>query len=524
MILRFLLLALVLGALVFPSAPFATALSPTPVPLSILDSEGNCVDTSSIKSGSQIVLSRPYHNSRIVAQDFVILFEIRDSSGVSIQIAWQGGLAAAGAEKEVGVSWIAPDVGDYQVRTFVISNLTNPEVLTQVTTTNVFVIEGENSLDVTPQTIIDANNNFAIDFYSKVAQSAEYQDKNVFYSPLSISIAFALVLEGARGQTAEEIRNVFQLPQDDQSRRTVYAALQGDLNDNQGNYTLSTANALWIKEGYNLTEDYVRMARESYQSEVVSVEIPSEEARTMINEWVESKTNDKIKDLIPQGVLNDLTRLVITNAIYFKGTWVTEIDEKDTQDAEFHVSSGTTAQVPMMNLQEAHFRYAENDLLQILELPYQGKKVSMLIILAKDQDDIAVVEQTLSTENLQSWKEGLRNVTVNVSIPKFKVQADYSLGKVLSEMGMPTAFSPNSADLSGITTEEKLYIQAALHKAFVEVNEEGTEAAAATAVVVGTESVHVYPTFRADHPFIFIIHDSDTGNILFLGRVANPSA
>ena len=523
MMLRRFLLALVLGTLVLPFASGA-ALSLTPVPLSIRDSDGNFVDASSIRSGSQLVLSRSFHNSESSEREFLMLFEIRDSTGVSIQIAWQEGLVAAAGDKEVGVSWIAPDIGEYQIRIFVISNLTNPEVLSEVTATNIIVLEGKRPLDVSPQIIIDGNNNFAIDFYSKVVQSDEYRDKNVFYSPLSISTAFALVLEGARDQTAEEIRSVFQLPQDDEYRRALFAVLQDDLNNNQGNYTLSTANALWIKEGYDLSEDYVRIARESYKSEVSSVDIPSEESRVQINEWVESKTNDKITDLIPKGVLNDLTRLVITNAIYFKGIWVTQFDEVDTQEADFHVGSGPTVRAPMMNLREMSFRYAENDLVQIIELPYQGKKVSMLIILPKAQDGLPIIEDSLSIDNLQSWKDELKNVTVNVSIPKFKLETDYSLGMILSEMGMPAAFNSTSADLSGITTEERLHIQAALHKAFVEVNEEGTEAAAATGVVIGTESVQVYPTFKADHPFIFIIQDSETGNILFLGRVANPAA
>ena len=399
MMLRRFLLALVLGSLVLPFASGA-ALSPTPVPLSIRDSDGNLVDTSSIMSGSQLVLSRSYHNSESFEREILMLFEIRDSSGISIQIAWQVGLVAAASDKEVGISWIAPDIGDYQIRTFVISNLTSPEVLSEVTATNITVVEGNKTSDVSPQTIIDGNNNFAIDFYSKVVQSDEYRDKNVFYSPLSISTAFALVLEGARGQTADEIGSVFQLPQDGESRRALFAALQDELNNNQGNYTLSTANALWIKEGYNLSDDFVRIARESYESEVSSVDIPTEESRVQINEWVESKTNDKIKDLIPEGVLNDLTRLVITNAIYFKGTWVTQFDDKDTQDADFHVGSDLAVRVPMMNLRETSFRYAENDFLQIIELPYQGKKVSMLILLPKAQDGLPIVEDSLSMDNL----------------------------------------------------------------------------------------------------------------------------
>jgi serpin B len=239
---------------------------------------------------------------------------------------------------------------------------------------------------------------------------------------------------------------------------------------------------------------------------------------------VESKTNEKIKDLIPEGVLDDLTRLVITNAIYFKGTWVTQFDEKNTVEEDFVTDTGNTVQVPMMKLEEAYFKYAETDLLQVVELPYQGDKVSMLILLPRDSTDLSPVEESLTLDNLSLWKNSLRNQTVTVEIPKFNVETEYTLNELLIDLGMPSAFDPSSADLSGITEQEELYIAAALHKAFVEVNEEGTEAAAATGVVIGTTSAPIIPLFRADHPFIFIIQDSDTGNILFMGRVSNPLA
>ncbi len=371
--------------------------------------------------------------------------------------------------------------------------------------------------------VVDRNNRFALDFYSKIKEIDGNQEANIFCSPWSISTAFALLREGARGETADELESVFGLPKDDVTRRKLFATIQDDLNDNQGNYNLSTANGIWIKDGYKLSDDYVRIARESYGSEVSNTAIPSEESRTQINEWVASKTNEKIRELIPEGVLSDLTRLVITNAIYFKGNWSIQFDERATKEADFYVTPKMIARVPMMMLRKARFPYTENDDLQMLELPYRGNKVSMLILLPKDQrGGMRELEASLTLENLSTWKRALRNNTLTLIVPKFKLETDYSLAKILSEMGLPSAFTKDSADLTGITDQERLYVQAVLHKAFVEVNEEGTEAAGATAVIVELTGPWVNPTFRADHPFIFIIQDSETGNILFIGRVVNP--
>ncbi|MCI0559337.1 MAG: DM13 domain-containing protein, partial [Nitrososphaera sp.] len=374
-----------------------------------------------------------------------------------------------------------------------------------------------------PISLAEANRKFALDFYKQITLSPENKDSNIFFSPWSISTAFALAYEGARQQTAEEIQSVFGFPEDNGIRRASFSAVQQDLNDNKGNYTLSTANAFWVKRGYQLSEDYVDAARNYYGSEVNNVDFPTEESRNQINKWVESMTNEKIKDLIPPGVLNDLTRLVITNAIYFKGTWVTQFDETDTTEEDFKVSDDRTVIVPMMKLDEAYFKYADTGELQALELPYHGDKFSMLILLPKNGIDLGLVEESLSPEMLSVLKDALLNQSVTVNIPKFKLETEYTLNGVLAGMGMPSAFDGTVADFSGITDAERLYIQAALHKAFVDVNEEGTEAAAATGIVIGTTSVRETPLFRADHPFIFVIQDSETDNILFMGRVIDPT-
>jgi len=244
----------------------------------------------------------------------------------------------------------------------------------------------------------------------------------------------------------------------------------------------------------------------------------TELSRKIINTWVEEQTNNKIKDLIPQGMITPLTRLVLTNAIYFKGTWAIQFDPTDTKKQDFRVNSEKTVQADMMSLTEEEFNYTETDDLQILELPYKGDELSMLILLPKE--NLNKIELTL--ENLEQWRSSLRERELNIYIPKFKFETKYFMSKDLKEMGMPTAFG-EGADFSGMTGDKKLFISQVIHQAFVEVNEEGTEAAAATALTM-VESAVTKPTlFKADHPFIFIIQQKETGNILFIGRVNDPT-
>ena len=241
----------------------------------------------------------------------------------------------------------------------------------------------------------------------------------------------------------------------------------------------------------------------------------------------EDQTNDRIKDLIPQGVIDPLTRLVLTNAIYFKGDWVKQFDKKDTQERDFTTSTGNTVKAQMMSLThdqaDINFNYTETDEAQVLELPYSGNELSMLIILPKS--DLSSLESSLSSDKLKEWRSNLTSEKVDqIYLPKFKFDTKYFMADTLSAMGMPTAFS-SGADFSGMDGTKSLFISSVIHQAFVEVNEEGTEAAAATAVIVGETAAPIQNIiFNADHPFLFIIQQRDTGNILFLGRVTNPLA
>ena len=365
--------------------------------------------------------------------------------------------------------------------------------------------------------LVNANNQFALDFYSRINDD----DRNIFFSPWSISTAFGIAYEGTRGSTADEIRSVFGFPQDDLERRSSFASIQNDLNRQDADYKLHVANALWIMKGFKLLDEYVDTARIYYDSEVANVDFATDESRQTTNKWVKSKTNEKIKDLLPSGSTNEYTQLVITNAIYFKGDWVTQFDKEKTADEDFKVSPDKTVKAPMMKLEETEFNYAETEELQVLEMPYRGDKLSMLVILPKG--GLQSLEGSLTVEKLSEWKGVLSKQGVVVNMPKFKLETNYGLEDTLIQMGMPSVFQSGIADLSGINGTLGLFISDAFHKAFVDVNEEGTEAAAATAIIMN-ESASPVNYFNADHPFIFIIQDNETGNILFMGRVVDPIA
>ena len=311
---------------------------------------------------------------------------------------------------------------------------------------------------------------------------------------------------------------------DDQTRRAYAHQVISDLNKPSKNYILSTANALWVEDKFLILDEYKDVTETYYFSKTENLDFVAqpEESRKTINSWVEEKTNDKIKDLIPQDSINDLTRAVITNAVYFLGNWTVQFDENLTKEDDFKVSEQKTVKVPMMNV-EQNFNYGSTDDLQILQMSYKGDDLSMLVLLPKD-NDLSSLEKKLTVENLNQWKSNLMKKQVNVFLPKFKLETTYSLNENLVKMGMPSAFDSELADLSGIDGKKDLYVSGVFHKAFVSVDEKGTEAAAATGIVIGTTSAGSLPEiFRADHPFIFIIQDDRTGLILFMGKVVNPT-
>lgn len=378
--------------------------------------------------------------------------------------------------------------------------------------------------------LVSGNTEFALQLY----QALREEDKNLFYSPHSISIALAMTYAGARGQTEAEMAETlhFRLPQDrlhsafnaldlELARRAEPVSTpDGDLDG----FRLNIANSLWGQRDHTFLPEFLDLLSENYDAgmRLVDFATATEEARLAINQWVSDKTEGLIKDLIPQGILDAMTRLVLVNAIYFKAAWMYPFEESLTADGDFKLIDGSSVTVPMMS-QVGSFRYVDGDGYQAVELPYIGQKVAMDIILA-DEGQFSGFEEALEAAFLQSILAGLEWREVAVSMPKFEYESEFSLSRTLIEMGMPTAFS-GGADLSGMDGTQELFIKEVLHKAFVAVDEEGTEAAAATAVVVAEKGMAEPPVaFSVDRPFLFLIRDLETGAILFLGRVLNPAA
>lgn len=365
--------------------------------------------------------------------------------------------------------------------------------------------------------VVDGNNAFAFDLYGRLAQDPG----NLFLSPYSISNALAMTWAGARGTTADQMQSTLRFPFEGPRFHASFGDLVRRLDGRKG-YRLEVANRLFGQKGYGFLPEFLTTCSKDYGAGLEEVDFVAgtEEARRIINAWVEKKTQDKIKELLKPGILSADSRLVLTNAIYFKAAWVRPFPEKATRMGEFQAAGGKV-KVPLMhtNLRTGYFDGGD---FSMLELPYEHHDLSMLVLLPKKADGLAALEKKLTVANLKAWTAKLGDFLVDTTLPKFKTTAEFELKKVLSAMGMPVAFQRGRADFSGMTTREKLNISAVVHKAFIDVHEKGTEAAAATAVVMERSSLPHPATFRADHPFVYLIRDRTTGSILFMGRLVQP--
>jgi serpin B len=378
-----------------------------------------------------------------------------------------------------------------------------------------------NYTEETVDLLVEAMNDFSFEFYKQLIND---NTENLFFSPYSIFVALAMTYEGARNSTADEMYDVLNFPQNNDTTLCSFGRIYNLLNIEK-EYTLHTANALWIRENYPFLSSYLNFIENYYMGKATEIDFTNpEQAAEIINQWVENHTNGKIEDLVPSSAIDPLyTALILTNAIYFKGSWLQQFDPDDTTNSDFEISPGNTVEVPMMSItgEDAVFNYTETTDLQILELPYEGEDLSMLILLPKE-NNLTSLEQSIDSVNLSLWRESLWARNVNIYIPRFTMETSYTLNDYLKNMGMNIPFT-GLADFSGMTGKQDLFISSVLHKAFVEVNEEGTEAAAATAVIM-TMNIAPPPEleFNANHPFIFLIQHKETGNILFMGKVYNP--
>ena len=396
------------------------------------------------------------------------------------------------------------------------------------------VLQSDKSRDTSPSVdasdltaLVDGNNAFAFDLYQVLKQTGG----NLFYSPYSISEALAMAYAGARGETEQDMAQAlnFTLSQDDLHPAFNSLDLQlkqrgkGAVGKNGTGFHLDVANAIWGQKDYQFLAQYLDVLAQNYGAGLRIADFinQTEQSRVTINQWISDQTQGKIKDLIPPGVINDMTRLVLTNAVYFNAAWQYPFNSEATSDGPFYLLDGSSVTAPMMKQTES-FGYAEGANYEAVELPYSGQELSMVILLPK-AGEFETFENSLDADLVKTIIGELKTSQVSLTMPKFEYESSFGLKQALSTLGMGVAFTPD-ADFSGMNGDHNLLIQDILHKAFVSIDEAGTEAAAASAVIVGITAM---PAQKAqvtiDRPFLFLIRDIATGSIIFVGRVLNPA-
>lgn len=380
------------------------------------------------------------------------------------------------------------------------------------------------------EALVEGNTAFGFDLYRTLAQGSG--DGNLFYSPYSLSLALAMTYAGAGGATEEEMAQALRFALSQEELHAAFNHLdqvlaargEGATSQDGEGFRLNIANALWGQRDYTFLSAYLDVLATNYGAGLRVLDFASapEPSRVTINEWVSEETEGKIEDLIPPGAIDPLTRLVLTNAIYFNAAWANAFQEDATQAGSFTRLDGSQLTVPLMYQTET-FGYAEGDGYQVVELPYDGSEMSMVILLP-DREEFAAFEAALNGERVRQMLEDITYRDVELSMPRFEFESEFGLSEALAALGMETAFS-SDADFSGMTGDRDLFISEVVHKAFVSVDEAGTEAAAATAVVMKMSAMGPQPVRVAlDHPFIFIIRDMETEAVLFVGRVTDPSS
>jgi len=374
----------------------------------------------------------------------------------------------------------------------------------------------EQPADLALNTLVKGNSAFAVKLYQQLGKAGG----NLFFSPFSVSSALGMTFAGARENTAAEMKAALSFALDQEQLHDSFRQLNEKLASvaNNDGQKLNIANGLCLTGG-DVSEEFKALLQKNYGAELFAGDLEK------INGWVKTKTESKIEKILE--ALSPNSVCVLLNAIYFKGTWESRFDEAATREAPFKLSATEEIKVPLM-YQKGSFRLIEKDTFNAIAMPYKGKSLTMVVVLPQQVDGLAGLEKELSVEKLDAWLAELDSVSeqdVMLYLPKFKLETGYDLVPACTALGMKDAFAPAAADFTGMGWPKgKLWISQIKHKAFVEVNEEGTEAAAATAVEMATKSISMDPVFKADHPFIFMIRDNSTGSLLFMGRIANPAS
>ncbi|XP_010643185.1 serpin B3 [Fukomys damarensis] len=384
----------------------------------------------------------------------------------------------------------------------------------------------------------EANTKFTLDLFQELRKSKD----NVFYSPISITAALAMVYLGAKGKTAQEMEKVLHF---NEVTKESKGKTQTSHGENPGSvhlqfqklltewkkptdaYELKSANKIYKEKNFQFLPEYLNDLKNFYLTDAESVDFENEteESRKKMNTWVEKQTHDKIKDFFPVNSLDNGTKLVLVNAVYFKGQWENKFNKNYTVEGKFWLNKDTSKCVQMMK-QSIYLNFASLEDVQakMVEIPYKDKALSMVVLLPNEVDGLQQLEDGLTGEKLMEWAslQNMNTKQVNLRLPRFKVEQSFSLNDILQNMGMVKAFSPGDADFSGMTGDAGLVVSKAQHKSFVEVNETGTEAAAATEVTMSLTSSRVSEDFHCDHPFLFFIKQNENSSILFFGRVSSP--
>ncbi len=367
-------------------------------------------------------------------------------------------------------------------------------------------------------TVATDNAAFAVDLYRWLAEN---QEGNLFLSPASISTALAMTRGGARGVTAQEMDATLHFTLDQETLHPAFAALDASLRPADAAWSLNIANRLWGDGSMSFEQPFLDLTRTHYGAELAPVNFAdTEPTRQLINGWVSEQTEERIPELLAPGTIDAATVMVLTNAIHFLGTWKNAFDPANTSEAPFTLASGEQVPVPLMH-QESQVRWMDHGDHATMAMPYSGDRLELLVALPASHDGLPALEASLTPELLARWDQTMAPAKVKVWLPRFELKSDFELSAALKDLGMPSAFG--GADFSGMTAGGGLALSAVIHQAWLAVDEEGTEAAAATAVVVTRSARPREFRFRADHPFLFLIRDQQTGAVLFMGRMVGPT-
>jgi len=381
----------------------------------------------------------------------------------------------------------------------------------------------DRDIEMTPELeeVVASNNTFTADLYGANAT----EDGNVFLSPFSVYSALGMTLAGADGTTADEMRDVLYVGDDEEAFHENLGALTDNLNGRFKGYQIAVANRIFGQEGLSWERDFLDVTADDYGAELEEEDFQGDPdgARKDINGWVSDQTHGMIDSLFDKGTITSSTRMVLANAIWFKGDWLEAFDTSNTKDHDFTLADGSVVSAPLMfqTIDEAY--YAEFDGGKVLRLPYKREDVSFFAVLPDAADGLPALEAELSGETLTDWLDSASSGEVSVQLPRLDLEQKLEMSQLLSDLGMPTAFT-DGADFGRMLQDSDLRISTVIHDAVLSLDEEGTEAAAATGIGVETTAYHPPVEFHADHPFLFGIRDELTGAILFIGRVSDPTA